>query len=203
MNHRDALSLILENVMLILTLSLKFLTRLFRSKSLTRLDQITMTFKKYMTDILEKKKSLMTQKKSRRDNLMTSLIRASNERFDTTDQNKNTQNDFVVTHSRDELIENEIYDNMFVFSFASHDTIAHTLTFTIYLLAAHSAIQDWLRKELQYYLSHDVSSLWSYQEIFLKLRRCLVVLVSILVYRQSWEHLSSLRSLDSISEFLY
>ena len=142
MNHRDALSLILKNVMLILTLSLKFLTRLSRLKSLTYLNQITVTFKKYMTNILEKEKELMTQEKSRSDNLMTSLIRASNDEFDSTDSSKNAQTNFIVTQSRDDLIEDEIYDNIFVFSFASHDIIAHTLIFIIYLLAVHSTIQD-------------------------------------------------------------
>lgn len=177
LNHRDALSMILENTMIILVFGPKFLARLSRPKKLARLGQATVTFKKYMTDILEEEKSLMAQGKSGKGNLMTSLIRASDEMVKVTQAGKNIKDG---TNMHCGLTENEIYGNMFVFSFAGHDTTAHTLSFTIHLLAAHPEVQDWMREELQYYLTNDDPSSWSYDEIFPKLKRCLAVLVSIL-----------------------
>lgn len=59
MNNRDALSMILENTMIILIFGPKFLARLSRPRKLVRIGQATFTFKKYMTDILEEEKNLM------------------------------------------------------------------------------------------------------------------------------------------------
>lgn len=195
MNYRDALSLILENAIIILALGPKFLARLSRPKSLARLGQATVTFKKYMTDVLEEEKGLMAQGKPGRGNLMNSLIRASD------DITENNHDGSVVTHTHGGLTENEIFGNMFVFSFAGHDTTAHTLTFTIFLLAAHPAVQVWLREELQYYLS-DVQPQWSYQEKFPKLKRSLAVLVSNFVCWSFGGHLSILGHPVSSSDFL-
>ena len=185
MNHRDALSLILENTILVLVLSPKFLARLSRPKKLARLGQATVTFKKYMTDILEEEKNLMAQGKSGKGNLMTSLIRASDEEVEVAHTSKNTTEGSLLTRARGELTENEIYGNMFVFNFAGHDTTAQTLVFTINLLAAHPEVQDWMREELQHYLPGDAHSNWSYEEVFPKLKRCLAVFVSILADLQS------------------
>jgi cytochrome P450 len=168
MNYRDALSLILENVMLILILGPKLLGRLSQPKKLARLGQATMIFKQYMTDMYEEEKGLVAQGKSKSGNLMTSLIRASDE----------------VAHAGSGLTENEIYGNMFIISFAGHDTTAHTLTFTINLLAAHPEVQNWMREELQYYLHDDAPSNLSYEESFPKLKRTLAVFVSILACLQ-------------------
>jgi cytochrome P450 len=181
-NHRDALSLVLENILLVLIFGPNFLARLSRPKRLARLGQATVTFKKYMTDLLEEEMDLMAQGKSERGNLMASLIRGSDEARETTDPIGTTKLGSRAPQSRggDGLTEDEIYGNMFVFSFAGHDTTAHTLTFTICLLAAHPAVQEWLREELRYYLPPGPRHNWSYQETFPKLKRCLAVLVSIL-----------------------
>ncbi len=192
-NHRDALSLILENIVLILAFGPKFLARLSRPKRLARLGQATVTFKKYVTDLLKEEKDLMAQGKSERGNLMASLIRASDEEGVTTDPSRNPQVGSRAPPSRGGggLTEDEIYGNMFVFSFAGHDTTAHTFTFAIYLLAAHPAVQEWLREELRYYLPRGAPSHWSYHETFPKLKRCLAVLVSVLLCSQSRGKLSS------------
>lgn len=131
-----------------------------------------------MTDILEQEKNLMAQGKSGKGSLMTSLIRASDERMEVTHASKNTKNGSLLTNAPAGLTENKIYGNMCVFSFAGHDTTAQTLTFTIHLLAAHPEVQDWMWEELQYYLTDSAPSSWSYDEVFPKLKRCLAVLVS-------------------------
>lgn len=79
----------------------------------------------------------MAMGKSGKGNLMPWLIRASDEGMEVTHARKNT------------YVRLSIYGNMFIFNFASHDTTAQTLKFTIHLLAAHPEVQDWMREELQ------------------------------------------------------
>lgn len=179
MNYREALSLILENAMLILIFGPKFLAQLAWPKNLAQLGQATVAFKKYMMDILEEEKYLIAQGKSGKHNLMTSLIRASVENTETAPARKNKKDDSLIGHHRDGLTETEIYGNMFVFSFAGHDTTAHSLAFAITLLVAHPEVQDWITEELQYYLGGESSLNWKYEEVFPHLKRCLAVLVSV------------------------
>lgn len=127
---------------------------------------------------------------------MTSLIRASDEGAEIKPTNKNTMDGSHLTHPRGGLTKEEIYGNMFIFNFAGHDTTAQPLIFTINLLAAHTEIQDWMKEELDYYLPDDTLSNWSYEKVFLKLKRCLAVLVSTLV---SYNPRVSLTSCTSIS----
>ncbi|MCJ1466040.1 hypothetical protein MMC07_004659 [Pseudocyphellaria aurata] len=176
MNYREALTLILENAMLILIFGPSFLARLSRPKKLAQLGQATVVFQKYMTDILEEEKYLMSQGKSGGKNLMTSLIRASDDKTAVAPARNNTKDNALVGHHRDGLTDTEIYGNMFVFSFAGHDTTAHSLAFAVTLLVAHPEVQDWLTEELQHYLKDDPLSNWKYEVVFPRLKRCLAVL---------------------------
>lgn len=183
MDYRQALFLILENTMLILIFGPKFLARLSRPKKLAQIGQATVAFKRYMTEILEEEKLLILQGKSGKKNLMTSLIRASIEKMQTVPAREKTNDDSLIGHHRDGLTETEIYGNMFVFSFAGHDTTAHSLAFAITLLVANPEVQDWITEELQHYLRDESSSNWKYEDVFPHLKRCLAVLVGILFSR--------------------
>ncbi|KAL2151438.1 hypothetical protein VTH82DRAFT_6536 [Thermothelomyces myriococcoides] len=74
------------------------------------------------------------------------------------------------------MTEDEIYGNMFVFSFAGHDTTAHLLTYAIFFLAANPSVQSWVAAEIRRVLGTRPRSEWSYQADFPRLRRCLAVL---------------------------
>lgn len=77
-----------------------------------------------MTSLYEEKKRAYAEGEVRDANLITSLVRASQDEEKTSDG----------------LTESEIYGNMFAFNFASHNTTTHTLTFALYFLAAHPDI---------------------------------------------------------------
>lgn len=79
-----------------------------------------------MTEVYETEKKALADGKPAENNLMTQLIRAS--------------------LGEDGLTETEIYGNIFVFNFAGHDTTAHTIAFTVYLLATAPHVQDWGRR---------------------------------------------------------
>jgi len=70
--------------------------------------------------------------------------------------------------------DDEIYGNLFIFSFAGHETTANTLTYSIYLLAAFPKWQDWLAEEIRSVCGElDTADLPAYQALYPKLNRCL------------------------------
>lgn len=113
-----------------------------------------------MTDLYEQEKRLSSSSSPRDHNLMTSLVRASQDE----------------AKSGGGLTEQEIYANMFVLNFAGHDTTAYTFTFFLYLLAAHPAVQDWIAEELRRVLGDRPPEEWHYSQDFPRLKRCLAVM---------------------------
>lgn len=133
-----------------------------------------------MTEVYEEEKASMAKEKRGGRNLMTSLVRASTDVTETLDSGNQAS-----IHNQSGLKESEIYGNMFVFNFAGHDTTAHTLAFAIVILSAHPFVQEWLSEELQYVLGDSKPEDWSYTEVFPRLKRCLAVLVSHVLFASS------------------
>jgi len=113
-------------------------------------------FKAYMTSIYETEKQAMALHQPASPNLMTQLVRAS--------------------LGSDGLSESEIYGNLFVFSFAGHDTTANTLTISFFLLASSPQIQTWIAEELNAVLGDNPPSSWNYTTSFPHLKRTLALL---------------------------
>jgi cytochrome P450 len=170
-NYRDSLALILENIFLILIFGPKFLTNRFLPKSWTRIGQATADFKFHMVKMVEEEKQLIAKGKPGGGNIINSLIRASEEV-------SKSPTGAGGEHSFRGLTENEVYGNIFVYNFAGHDTMAITLNWALYLLAAYPDIQDWISEEINTVIPNDQSSTWTYSEAYPKLNRCLAVLVS-------------------------
>ena len=158
-SYKDSLQTILENCVLIMALGTKFLAKPWLPRKLRRLHEACVSFRKYMTDLYEEEKAAVAEGRSTDKNLMTSLVRASQDEMKTGTG----------------LTENEIYGNMFVFNFAGHDTTAHTFTFAIFFLAANPQVQDWIYEELQEVLGDRLE--WNYSDDFPRLKRCLAVML--------------------------
>lgn len=109
-----------------------------------------------MTEVYEAEKQAFAENKPATNNLMTQLIRAS--------------------LGDDGLSETEIYGNIFVFNFAGHDTTAHTLAFTLHLLAAAPEIQEWVSEELDHVFGNAPVDAWNYLSHFPRLKRTLALL---------------------------
>ncbi|PSN65279.1 cytochrome P450 [Corynespora cassiicola Philippines] len=97
------------------------------------------------------------------------------------DENKPATNNLMTQLMRasigdDGLSETEIYGNIFLFNFARHNITAHTLTFTVYLLATAPDIQDWVSEELEHVLGSRPTDEWSYTADFPRLKRTLALL---------------------------
>ena len=173
-NYRDSLSTILDHIMLILVFGPKFLTCRFLPKKWSRIGQAISDFKAYMKDVYTQEKQSMSSGSSGATNIMTSLIRASGE----ADVPEKGQGSSMTKSNSKGLSESEIYGNTFVYNFAGHDTTAITFSWTMYLLAAHPRVQDWIAEELNEYLGDSDPSTFHYNVIFPKLKRCHAVLVS-------------------------
>ncbi|PVH92684.1 cytochrome P450 monooxygenase-like protein [Periconia macrospinosa] len=151
-SYRDALSLILENAVLILALGPKVLQRLSFIPGLGRLAEATVQFKKYMTDLFEEGQEKSNLQES---NLLTSLVRAA--------------------VKEKQLSRDEVLGNMFVYNFAGHDTTAHTLAYTFLLLSANPDVQDWISEEINHVLNGRDPRSCGYDE-FPRFKRTLSVL---------------------------
>lgn len=171
-NYRDSLALILENSLLILILGPKFLTQKLLPRSWRQIGQATIDFKFHMTEMVQEEKRLIAQNRPGGENIIKSLVRAS-EGMSKLSTSASTEG--PLTRG---LTEDEIYGNIFVYNFAGHDTMAITLNWALYLLAAHPEVQEWISEEINTVITDEDSSTWNYSEIYPKLNRCLAVLVS-------------------------
>ncbi|OTB03867.1 hypothetical protein M426DRAFT_12160 [Hypoxylon sp. CI-4A] len=127
-NYKESLQPILENLVIILGLGTKFLANLWLPRRLRTVHGTCVSFRSYITNLYEEEKRAFTAEEVRDHNLMTSLVRVSQ------DEEKTPSG----------LTGSEIYGNMVAFNFAGNDTTAHTFTFTfaLYILAAPPNVQD-------------------------------------------------------------
>ena len=146
----------MDNCVLLFVLSTKVIKNSWLPKKARELNAAVQSFKAYMTEVYETEKKAFSEDKPASNNLMTQLVGAS-------------LGDVGLS-------ETEIYVNIFVFNFAGHDTTAHTLAFTIYLLAAEPDVQDWVHSELQHVLGKRQVKEWSHTNDFPKLKRTLALL---------------------------
>ena len=175
-NYRDALAHILDDIMMLMIFGPNALRSKFLPSKIFNIGQAAVDFKAYMRDMYaDEKRSMETGKKSSA-NIMSSLIRA-NEEMNLKQTGTVLRDQWCTSATIGGLSESEIYGNTFVYNFAGHDTTAITLSWTLYLLAAHPQVQEWLGEEIDEYIkAADLSSM-RYNEIFPRLKRCLAVMV--------------------------
>lgn len=182
-NYRDAISIILQNVVIIMVLPASVFSIPFLPAKWTQIGWAIIEFKQYMMNAIAEEKRLMAEGKPGSDTVVSNLVRASAENVDPadtanwadlagTDLNTSSRNRLNVP-----LSIHEILGNIFVYNFAGHDTTAISLAYSMLLLVAHPEIQDWIAEELQYFLVDEQSEAWEYERVFPKLKRSLAVLV--------------------------
>ncbi|KAF2845718.1 cytochrome P450 [Plenodomus tracheiphilus IPT5] len=88
------------------------------------------------------------------------------------------EEDDASSRNRLYLTGAEVRGNLFTYSLGGHESAAHTLTFSLYLLAAFPKIQDWLLEELDAVLGHenDLLSSETFTRAFPKLTRSLAIM---------------------------
>lgn len=169
-NYREALMLTLDNSLFMMLVPPKILLSRFAPKSWLRIGRATNDFKTYMETMLRDERSLLDAGKPGTGNLMSSLVRASED-----EQSKKKLADSDIPKS---LSVSEIMGNIYVINFAGHDTTANTLAYAMLLLAAYPEVQSWVGEELAAVLPHTQNhETWDYLTLFPRLNRCLAVLV--------------------------
>jgi hypothetical protein len=78
-SYKESLQTILDNCILLMVLGTKTLSKDWQPSKLKKLHQAVVTFKQYMTEVYETEKKAIAEGKSTGKNLMTSLVRASQE----------------------------------------------------------------------------------------------------------------------------
>ena len=183
-NYRDSLAVVLDHILLIMILGPDLLTRRFLPKSWSRIGQATIDFKAHMQNMYNEGKHLIANGKPGAVNIINSLIRAVEEVTDNVSASRDQEVQFRKGYQKG-LSKSELYGNTFVYNFAGHDTTAITLSYTIYLLAAHPEVQNWIAEEIIEFLKDDDSTNWEYNQVFPKLKRCFAVLVSLPIHRSA------------------
>ncbi|KAL9101010.1 MAG: hypothetical protein Q9187_009292 [Circinaria calcarea] len=167
MTYRDALQLILRNITLLVIFPRKILRSSFVPKKLRDLGHATLDFKRYMEEMLARERQLILKQESGTDNLMSALVRASEEAKEAN----------AVGGPNKGLADDEIFGNIFMYNLAGHDTTANAVAYAIVLLAAFPERQEWLAEEINSVFGdqQNIES-WEYESAFPKLKRCLATL---------------------------
>ena len=122
-----------------------------------------------MEEMLSSERSQMSAaQESRPRNLLTALVRASEEAKQSPKEDLSGQG----------LTDDEIFGNIFIYNLAGHETTANTLAFAIVLLAAEPEWQEWIAEEITQVLGDESTpQSWKYEQSFPRLGRCLAVMV--------------------------
>lgn len=166
MAYRDALSMVLRNVIILFIVPRSFLRLSFMPKKLRDVGQATKEFQTYMEEMLARERQLISKRVPGQGNLMSALIRASEEA-------KELGEDESVQGLQDE----EIFGNIFIYNLAGHETTANAVAFAIVLLAAYPEWQDWIAEEIEFVFgSGQTNKAGAYEAAFPRLRRCLAIM---------------------------
>ena len=176
--YRDSLSIILQNVLVVLVLPSIAFQIPFLPTKWRQIGWAITDFREYMLEQLTQEKRLIAEGKPGSGTLMSNLVRASEVQYEVTGVGRSERTYMDgKSHEMRPLSVDEILGNVFVFNFAGHDTTAISLAYSVLLLVAHPGVQDWIGEELDFYLQTDKSETWRYEIVFPRLKRCLAVLV--------------------------
>lgn len=165
---RDALSFIVNNVISAIIIPHSFLSLPFLPKKFHLLGQAIRSFNTYGAEMIAKERLLISKQDLGTNNMISSLVRFSEKaRLESND-------------GRQGLADNEILGNVFIYTFAGHETTANSLAYCILLLAAYPEYQEWLSEEINGMLDDGEGfDTPRYNEHFPKLKRCLAAMVGV------------------------
>ncbi|KAL8922717.1 MAG: hypothetical protein Q9208_005030 [Pyrenodesmia sp. 3 TL-2023] len=174
-SYRDALAVILRNVLVIIVLPASCFALPFLPKKWTKIGLAMTAFKQYMLEEVADEKLSISEGKPGTGTLVSNLVRASEQ------HRQDNENSGTRPQTLKPLSIPEILGNIFVFNFAGHDTTAIFLSYALLLLVAYPEIQDWVSEEINQHLPSAFSvDSRNYVDNFSKLQRCLAVLLETL-----------------------
>lgn len=159
-SYREALSIVLDNVILLLLVPYRYLRMSILPRSLRRIGIAAAEYKQHMERMLDEETTALKQGKVGSDSIMTSFVRALNSHESGKSQG---------------LSRDEVFGDIFTINFAGHDTTANTLAFAMFLLALEPEVQEWVFEEVQR-IADEVEE-WDYIRMYPRLLRCRAILV--------------------------
>lgn len=177
-NYRDTLQTVLDNVIPLMMLPYRILASSWfpLPKSLAKIGNAAVTFKKHMMNMVEEEAAALGQGKPGSGGIMTALVRALD-----VHNREVAASPVVGKEDRKGLSIDEVFSNLFVINFAGHDTTANTLAFATLILAAHPEVQDWISEEVKLVTADTPAEEdWDYKTIFPRLKRCHAVFLETL-----------------------
>lgn len=178
-SYRDALQTVLDNAILIMIIPYRYLQGRFLPNKIVQVGNAARSFKKHMVKMLKDETKALRKNKPGSGGIMGPFVRA----LDTHEREIVTQPELKDgKDGKKGLSINEIFGNLFVISFAGHDTAANDLSFTMLLLVAHPEIQAWVAEELSAMetMGNTAVEQWDYRTVFPQLKRCQAVLLETL-----------------------
>lgn len=177
MTFSDASNLVRENMLMAVLIPHWIFSLPIVPKKLMIIGRAINSLKEHMACILAKEIYVFKQGVQGSGNLMSQLVRYSEEAQD--------RSGGIAHQSKDQVFGGlsieEIFGNMYIFSLAGHETTGNSLAFAIYLLAANQEVQSWVAEEVQEILKDQVSGSIPHYTLFPRFKRCLAVLVCWLI----------------------
>ncbi|GME45903.1 Cytochrome P450 [Neofusicoccum parvum] len=162
LSYRDSLAAVLEHFLLFALVPRRVWALPRLPAAFERFQASRAELKRYMVEMVEKTR----YEGSEHANLLSVLVQKNEE-----------ARQLKGEDTKRGLSDDELYGNIFVYSFAGHETTAHALAYAIYFLAAYPDVQDWVAEEAKEVFK-DVSSPeeLTYDEMFPQLKRTLAVM---------------------------
>lgn len=158
MTYAQSLSTVIGEVMLLMVVPKPVYSLPWLPAALDNFKTALHDLKSYMREQVAEAHQRVSENTVVAPNVLNALVKSNREETD----------------SSAGLTDNEIHGNLFIFSFAGHETTAGSLAYTIYLFAAFPEIQEWVAEEVQHVMSkYDTLKSVPYAEIYPQLKRCL------------------------------
>ena len=170
LSYRAALHIVLSHFFLTVVIESGKLPHWVLPTKLRAVKGAVAEFKRYMVEMVDKERAATSQGSKSSANLMSSLVRASDEAGRAEEKG---------VRSKNGMTDDEIYGNLFVYNFAGHETTANALTYSVALLTCYPQWQEWLGEEINrvFGSESDIVEKMQYEEAFPQLKRCLALMV--------------------------
>ncbi|TKA83262.1 hypothetical protein B0A55_00784 [Friedmanniomyces simplex] len=165
LSYKDALSILLENIIVVMLTPSWLLGRSPLQVHKTA-NEAFIEWGKYMRELYQQKRTEVQTGESREGmDLMGALVKGAGITSETVGANGHADPEKAASPSSKQLLtDEEIFGNAFVFILAGHETAANTIHFSMMYLAMHPQSQRRLQKDLDDILGDRPVSEWDYDE---------------------------------------
>jgi cytochrome P450 len=138
----------------------------FWPKSVREAAAASMNLPLHLKDLLEEERNALATSGDARNTFLSNLLLFAETEKDSSDSER-----------QQPLTDNELVANLFLFTLASFDTTASTISYAISMLAIYPKWQDWIIEEIDE-VARNHNGL-NFEDAFPKLTRCLAIMVSV------------------------